>query len=520
MRPAGYGKWKGGRGPARRNARSGALVHAAARGDALDQLLDLGVRRLLVAAAADRAGLWLAGDRHLDTARGRVVEATPGPIPEQWRQLDISTPLLREALEGSELLRVECGPGETMPDLGPLVGMHSATWIPLRIKSCTFGLAMVAHERAGVHPNTDALRACADEIAVAVRHQRESRHRELVLEETHAQVRLSRAILCGVSADSILPQIARAARHYVQAEFIAVGQGSEPPVLGEGWDGPEEWLTALRHGPLLHLWRRAFESGQECEIPGAVCVAKDFATRCSSVFAGSCSSLPVERVVAVPIEARNLVRGVLMAGLSTTRAMTGATTEDSGEDSARLESYALLAASALDREFARDERAVHKRAVRNIIEESRESLVVIDEKGIVRETSRAGAALLFPTWGRLDETRLEDFFASGARDAVAQWLKRIASHRIRLSRWNRRRHSSTWRRRCIGEPSFACNFVRRLKGLIRHRTAVVADSDRGSKREASCVKTRKAAWKQKLPVWWTPLNPGYCFSTRREIFAW
>ncbi|HVA93329.1 MAG TPA: hypothetical protein VNI36_00335, partial [Candidatus Dormibacteraeota bacterium] len=68
------------------------LICAAARGDSLNQLLDLGACTLLVTAKADRAGVWLAGDRRGKSGQGRVVEAEPGPIPEKWKHLDISNP--------------------------------------------------------------------------------------------------------------------------------------------------------------------------------------------------------------------------------------------------------------------------------------------------------------------------------------------------------------------------------------------------------------------------------------------
>ena len=91
-----------------------------------------------------------------------------------------------------------------------LIGMHSAVWIPLRDRGRTFGLAMVGYSRPPGPLDLVALRARADEISLAVQHHRSSRRSELASEELRAQSRLSRAILCGVSADSILPQIARA----------------------------------------------------------------------------------------------------------------------------------------------------------------------------------------------------------------------------------------------------------------------------------------------------------------------
>src|SRR4029077_6017794 len=238
-------------------------VLAAARGEPLSHLLSLGARALMAAAEADRGGLWLSGDRRGESGTGCVVEAEPGPIPEQWKRLDVSTPFLRAALEGSNPMQVEFIAGETAPRLGPLIGLHSAVWIPLRERGRTFGLAMVGYARPPGQLDLDALRARADEITLAVQHHRSSRRSELAAEELRAQSRLSRAILCGVSADYILSQIARAARQYVQAEFIALGRGSAPPFAGEGWDGAAGWLFVLHQESLLQLWRNVLQEGRE-----------------------------------------------------------------------------------------------------------------------------------------------------------------------------------------------------------------------------------------------------------------
>src|SRR5579864_6469707 len=203
---------------------SGALVRAAVRGSSLGQLLDLAVQGLLESARADRAGLWLTGGRG-ESASGRVVESVPGPLPEQWKHLDIATPFLRGALESPEPLRVEFGRNDTMPRLGPLLGMLSVLWIPLRAGKRTLGLAMVsfAQNHAAAHLDLDSLRARADEAALAIAHYHDVRRRQSAADEIRSRARLSRAVLCGVSVDSILPQIARAARHHLQAKFVALG---------------------------------------------------------------------------------------------------------------------------------------------------------------------------------------------------------------------------------------------------------------------------------------------------------
>jgi signal transduction histidine kinase/CheY-like chemotaxis protein len=392
--------------------RANAPVLAAARGEPLTQLLQLCARALLEAADADRAGLWLSGDRRGEAGTGCVAEAVPGPIPEQWKRLDVSTPFLRAALEDPDPLHVEFIGGEKAPRLGPLVGMHSAVWIPLRERGRTFGLAMVGYARPPGQLDLDALRARADEITLAVQHHRSSRRNELAAEERRAQLRLSRAILCGVSADSILPRIARAARQYAQAEFIALGRGSAPPMAGEGWDGEAGWLTVLHQENLSQLWRNVLMEGRESEIPG------EALANLSGVSADSPHST-LERVVAIPIEVRGVTRGVLMAGLLRS--------EDSAEDFSRLESYALLAATALDREAAREERTASNENLRKVIEDSRECLILLDGEGRILEASRAAAMLLFGPWGRMDGALLEELFSPVARDAVAAWRNQLHS---------------------------------------------------------------------------------------------
>ena len=229
----------------------------------------------------------------------------------------------------------------------------------------------------------EALRGRADEISLVVQHHRNVRRNELAAEESHAQLRLSRAILCGVSADFILPQIARAARHYVQAEFIAWGGEAAPPIAGEAWDGPAGCLAALRQERLVQLWRKVFEQGRESEIP-AEGLANFSAHRRNSPIPFWIgwwpSPLKWDQDARRP-DGRSFTFGKFQ------------------EDFPKLESYALLVASALDREAAREEQTASSEVLRKIIEDSEECLIVIDKEGKILESSRAAALLLFRALG-------------------------------------------------------------------------------------------------------------------------
>jgi signal transduction histidine kinase/CheY-like chemotaxis protein len=405
-------KWKAASAP---GGGTGALVHASVRGASLGQLLDLAVRGLLESASADRAGLWLAGERRGESGCGRVAESRPGPIPEQWKHLDISTPFLRTALENPEPLRVEFGRDDTMPRLGPLVGMHGAIWIPLRAGNRTLGLAMVAYAQshAALHLDLEPLRARADEAALAIAHYHDVRKRESAAEEIRSLARLSRAVLCGVSVDSILPQIARAARHHMQAEFVALGRHALSPMLAEFWDGAEEYRASIQQEPVQHLWRRVLEEGNEIGIGRESLPARSGSSRDQVQPA-------LDRVIAFPIEVRHRTVGVLMAGLLAS--------EDSVDDMARLESYALLVSSALDREAMREEGARWSESLRWIVEDSSESLMFVDEEGRVCDASRAADTFLHLASGRTDEMRIEDLFAPAARNAVVNWHEHVVRH--------------------------------------------------------------------------------------------
>lgn len=402
-------RWRGGR---RAEDRATTPVLAGASGEPLGQLLHLGARALLAAGGADRAGLWLSRSGRGESGIGRVVEAKAGPIPEQWNLLDVLAPFLRAALESSNPLRVDLVADEAIPHLGPLVGMHSAVWVPLRAGDRTFGLGMVGYARAPDKLDMNALRALANEIVLAVQHHWNSAGRELAAEELRTQLRLSQTILSGVSGDSLLRQIARAARNCVQAEFINLGGGIAPPLAGGGWDGAPGWLAAIRQKCLSQVWRKVFKEGRKIEISGGA-IAK---------LSGTSKDVPysiLDRVVAIPIEVRSGGRGVLMAGLSRS--------ENPGEDIAALESYATLAGSALDREAARGEQAASDQVLRKIVENSRESLLVIDEEGKIVESSHAAAALLFAPWSRRNGTLLEELFFPVMRDAVTAWRGRLRS---------------------------------------------------------------------------------------------
>ena len=438
-------RWRGGRNERGLGA---PPILVPARGESSGDLVRSGARALLETAGADRAGVWLAPERGGPFAAGCVAEADPGPIPEEWKRLDLSTPDLQAALAGGGLIRPEPVEGDADRRIGPLIGMRSVIWIALRARGRTLGLAMAAHAKPPGPLELGALHARGEEIALDALHERNGRRIERTAEETRAHSSISRAILCGVSVGHVLRQIARTARQYTYAEFVAIGSADSPAGGVEAWDGPGDASAVLHHEITRQLWRNALQTSHESEISGHAA---------ARLFAGSPggSHALLDRIVALPIESRSGTRGVLMAGFSQF--------EDSRESFARLESYALLAASALDREAAWQDRSASAETHRHMAEEKEQleteiagllesidsgALLVDAEGRIARASNRLGTIF------GIEARRLLEFGSiQGLIDGVAQQCLRPAETAARWREHLRQAAEASWDEFEIARPA-------------------------------------------------------------------
>jgi hypothetical protein len=177
------------------------------------------------------------------------VQSKAGAVPQQWNELDISAPFLRAALESSGPLRMDLVADDVTPHLGPLTGMHSVIWLPIRAGHHTVGLGMVGFARPPEHSNlnTGALRMLGEEIATSVQHPPLSGIKSDPGEDVKCQLRLLRNLQSDAAGDSAFRRIARAARNSTGAEFIALGDGDMPPVAeDDGWSGAPEMIALLK----------------------------------------------------------------------------------------------------------------------------------------------------------------------------------------------------------------------------------------------------------------------------------
>src|SRR5665213_296829 len=403
-------RWRRGR-RAEDRANMNGLIRA--KFEPLGQMLHLGARALLAASGADRAGLWLSSDRSGETGPGCAVQAQAGAVPERWNELDISAPFLRAALESSGPLRVNLVADEVTPRLGPLTGLHSVIWLPIRAGHHTVGLGMVGYARApeNLNVNTGALRMLGEEIAMSVQYPALCGIRSSAGEDVKCQLRLVRNLQSGAAGDSALRQIARAARNFTRAEFIALGEGSTPPATeAEGWNGAPEMLPLLQQESVLRLWREVRGQNRKVEISGED-TAKNHGVWKNFQHASSM------HIVAIPVEVKKQTRAVLLAGLARSR--------NADDLVAALEYYATLASMALERAAATEEQKASEKMLLKMVRDSTECLLVIDANGKILDTSRAAAMQLFAPWGRMEGTLLEElFFPVMCKDVIA-WRSQI-----------------------------------------------------------------------------------------------
>ncbi len=369
------------------------------------RVLDFAVKSLLSASGADRAGIWLAGELAGLGEPGRVVEAKPGPMPEQWKHVDFSMPFLREAL--NSLSPLLSGPGfpVPMPQFGPLVGTQKALWLPIRVKRRLFGLAVVAYASLDAPIPLDYLSVCADEISIGLEACRDRLRLDLAGEEILCQVRISRAILSHDSVPSIFSRIVQAARLYAEAEFVALRMVGLPALFEVAGEILGESCPSLE-SDLSFVWQSVESEGCVVDLGGAALsdrLADPLAHRLDTV----------DRIVALPVKIQNQTVAVFMAGLRQSM--------DSSETRARLAQYTALAALTLEREKHIAKASEWADSCHWMMENSTECLLLMDSGGFIREANRAARKVLRLRSPELPSKLLEDFFDSSAREAIIQW---------------------------------------------------------------------------------------------------
>jgi signal transduction histidine kinase/ActR/RegA family two-component response regulator len=371
-----------------------------------DRVLDFAVKSLFVASGdAVRVGLWPAGELTALKEPGRISESRPGPVPEQWKYVDLSLPFLREALQSRSPILSGPGVPASLPHFGPLVGTQRAVWLPIRVAERLFGLAMVAYAGVDTSIRLDRLSRCADEIAAALAICRDRLRLDLAGEEMRCQVRISHAILSRDSVQSIFSRIVQAARFYAETEFVVLGTVGPQPILEVAGE-ISRTQGAAEEGWFSSIWQAVEREGCVVDLGGAALTER---------LRDCLAPLPVsvERVVALPVKIRDETSAVLIAGLRQSL--------DSSDARARLAQYVALAAMTLEREERIAEAAEWTATCHRMIENSAECLLEVNARGFIARATWAARQLLHFHTTELATRRLEDLFDLSAREAVTQW---------------------------------------------------------------------------------------------------
>ena len=384
----------------------GALVRLAVRGEPIERLLEHAAKGLLQVGEAEQVGVWLESLQNPEIYLGAVIEAGLGPVPDEWKRLDVSLPFFRTLLSSEHPVVEDLGESFGLSGIGLLAGMRRAVWFSLRMQERTLGLALVAYGRPPGVVNTEALRALADELTLAVAQRRDRDSCGLWRAQLAALSQLQRALLGGARAKQILPQVLSEARRHAHAEFVALGRTGEGPLRFEFFDGPREWLAPLEEKPLSDVWRTAMEESRLVEVGQE-------ALRSCLPHAELLRTERLSCVVALPLEAGEDSLGVLLAGL-TPEAKATAGLE-------RLESYAALATAALREEHRRTLTGDAETAYRGLLDSSGEWILFVDREGVICDASRAAREHLGLTSARLGRLRLQELFSAPGREAVAAW---------------------------------------------------------------------------------------------------
>ncbi len=385
----------------------GAVTRAALQGEPIEKLLEQAAKDFLHGSAAERAAVWLESWQNPDTYLGAVAKAGAGPVPEEWKRLNVSLPFFRTLLSSEHPVVEHLGETSGVSLIGPLAEMHTAAWFSLRAQKKTLGLALVAYVRPPGRVDIESLQRLADELALAVAQRRDRELCGLWRAELATQSQVQRAILHGAPAKEILAQIASGAARHAPAEFVALGRSHSGSLRFEVFEGPREWLALLDEKPFSQVWGTAMEEGRLVE-------AGREALRNGLPRNEWFRTERLSRVVAVPLEAGGDRFGVLLVGLA------GEAEATAGLE--RLERYAALAACALREEHRCSVAADAEASNRTLLESTGEWVLVVNREGVICDGSRAALEHLGLEASRLGRLRLDEIFSASERGAIAAWL--------------------------------------------------------------------------------------------------
>jgi two-component system NtrC family sensor kinase len=386
---------------------AGAALQAASREELLEQVAN----SLLEETQADRVGVWVEGVGSDRTLRGLVRDRGGSLTPHEWAQLSLGLPFLQQVYLRGQALEQMLEETQEKALIGPLVEMRQAVWVPARRGEHTFGVLLAATRQHREGFSAAALEPVAAELTLAL----EAECERFARTERDADLTFSREtlrqILQGTPPNTLLDSIADNCVQQVGAGFTAIGRRSGSD-MGFPWkSGTADWSKFLEHKDLLGLCQKAMQEGR-------VIVTDSCGWELGH---GADATWPeaVVRIVIVPLIGPGKQLGVFLAGLRGT--------QESLPTLERLELRATLAAATLAGDAAHESGRAEATRLEAWLAATPETVLVLDQEGIIQEASQGARELLNLEASRLGRAHLEDLFTQGTGADIAVWNAAAAS---------------------------------------------------------------------------------------------
>lgn len=464
------------------------VARAALDGASRQEIAGEALRELRSDDTADRVGIWLASQ--IETAcdtktasetpisnaeqaadgnpgspervwRGVVWDREGENMPQEWQQLSAGAPLPDELLFGGRSVEQEFHDGSQLMLVSILMDLQKVLWVPIGVHGRAQGVILCGARDARVTlPVLQAERVAA-ELALHLLWKEE----RAVARERHADLALTRRVHAelesGASPELVLSRVADSIvageAPGIGAAFASIGtfpeatQPNERPMNVEAssiefrWkSGDADWLRVAEGGGVSETWQEALRQ------------RRSVGTAPQAMW----KHTAIARIVAVPIGAEGELRGVLLAGLHRGRASLASLE--------RLEYRASLAGLALAQRAREQAGARVAERHRARLVETRDKLLLVDQRGHIAEVSASISELLkgsepLTELGRLPEEKEESAAQRRAEDA----LKNVERSATNLAAFDDRTNDNGFGRSIHGRE-IAESFVgKTLESLFR-----------------------------------------------------
>jgi len=394
---------------------------AVTRGASLEDVLRVAVRGLINIGGADRAGVWIAGPDLVADWQGHIEERSGDAVPPAWTRMNRALSVVSGIIDSGEPAVQNFCKELGVETFGPMIGIGTALWLPLRLEARRLGLALTAWKRPEYSPVITPLKRMAEQLSVALARLADAKVAETRQSELISGDQINKAIIEGSSADEVLRLILSHAKHFTGCLFSAIGLEREGEIhchLVEGaWDRPMQF----HENPLKDAWTRSLASKTAVRLDGASGYSRQM-------------SLPLPlsapSILAVPLQtskassSANLPRslgaatpqtGVLLAGF--VPGTEGLENRQKLEVCANLASLALLVHS--QRQWEKEIRLAHT----SRLAKTSEWVLVVDELGIVCGGSKTALHKLTGPEFSVVHRRFADLFSAAIQASVESWRK-------------------------------------------------------------------------------------------------